>query len=239
VSPVFLITLLLIAAIAYTIYRKERQYGATQERELYPATPRSLFPEGGEDVRADARQLAEAPEAAARSALVERAARGDLTALAEAQRLGAKPYGDVLTRLLRWAESSDENLHSLAAHVASGETLRGSVELSGAYSRLWEASPDAASTARALHLAALSDDAAEYARALEAALRLRREGRITGVGDEELGALLDAEFWVMSSEARASGAAFVVKQQLAALRVELAARPASKPINARVNPINE
>jgi hypothetical protein len=102
--------------------------------------------------------------------------------------------------------------------------LRGGVELSRAYVRLWEAAPDPASTARALHLAALSDDAAEYERVIEVALRLRREGRLHATGDEELRALFDSEFWVMCTEARASGAAFVLKQKLAALRAGLASR---------------
>ncbi|MCA1631404.1 MAG: hypothetical protein LC785_09515, partial [Acidobacteria bacterium] len=89
-SPVFLITLLLIAAIAYTIYRKERRHGATTERELYAARPRSLFPESGEigSDPANPRALAEAAGADARSALVERASRGDLGALDEAFQLG-------------------------------------------------------------------------------------------------------------------------------------------------------
>jgi hypothetical protein len=226
VSPVFLITLLLLAAIAYTIYRKERQYGATPERELYHASPRSLFPEGEEVGRADSLALAESAEAEARSALIERALSGDLTTLVEARSKGAEFYRDVLASLLRWAESSDENLRALAAHIASDETLRGGVELSRAYGRLWEAGPDAASTARALHLAALSDDAAEYERVIEVVLRLRREGRLPAAGDEELRALFDSEFWVMSAEARASGAAFVLKQKLAALRAGLASRAA-------------
>jgi hypothetical protein len=226
VSPVFLITLLLLAAIAYTIYRKERQYGATPERELYHASPRSLFPESDEVGRADSRSLAESAEAEARSALIERAVSGDLTALVEARSGRAELYRDVLASLLQWSESSNENLHALAAHVASEETLRGSVELSRAYARLWEAAPDPASTARSLHLAALSDDAAEYERVIEVALRLRREGRLPATGDEELRALFDSEFWVMSAEARASGAAFVLKQKLAALRAGLASRAA-------------
>ena len=231
-SPVFLITLLLIAAIAYTIYRKERQHGATPERELPAATPRSLFPEGVEVGRADSHTLAAASDAETRSALLERAAHGDLTALADSPSGGAEFYQDVLAALLRWSQSSPENLKTLAAHVASGETSRGSVELSRAYSRQWEDSPETASTALALHLAALSDDAAEFARVAEVALRLRREGRVPA-GDEELRALFDSEFWVMSPQARASGAAFVLKQQLSALRPELAPRAAD------VNPINE
>jgi hypothetical protein len=223
VSPVFLITLLLLAAIAYTIYRKERQYGATRERELYPANPRSLFPEAGEAGRAEATTLAGAPESEARFALLERASRGELSALAEARRLGgAQVYQDVLAALLRWAEPSDENLRALAAHVASEGDLRGGVGLSRAYSRLWEVAPDSASTARALHLAALADDAAEYGRVIEIALRLRREGRLPAASEVELRALFDSEFWVLSPEARATGAAFVVKQKLAALRAGLA-----------------
>lgn len=230
-SPVFLITLLLLVAIAYTIYRKERKYGATAERELYPASPRSLFPEGGEVGRADSLTPAAASESETRTALLARAARGDLTALAETQGGNAGIYRDVLAQLLRWSESSPANLNSLAAHVASDEGLRGSVELSRAYSRSWEDAPDAVSTGRALHLAALGDDAAEYGRVIEVALRLLREGRLTATSDAELRRLFDSEFWVMSAEARASGAAFVLKQKLAALRAELASRAADE--NAR------
>jgi hypothetical protein len=129
--------------------------------------------------------------------------------------------------LVKRAQSSAEELRALSAFVAESRDLRGGVGLSQAFSRQWEQAPDAASTARALHLAALGDDAGEFARVVEQAINLRREGRLSGLGAEDLRALVESEFWVLTAEARASGAGFILKQKLAAVRDELTTRQAS------------
>ena len=232
-SALFIITVVLLAAIAYTIYRKQQQQAGIHY-ELPPPRPRGLFG----DSRADETRPAALPAAdehavaVEKAALLARAAEGDFGALADARRLrGGSYYAATLAELLKWAESSDERLHALAGFVVTGEHGRGSVGLSQAYTRLWEQSPDRAATARALHLAALGDDAMEFGRVVEAAARLWREGRLTGMSAGELRSLAESEFWVMGAEARASGAAFVVKQMIASLRSELPTRaPATDEI---------
>ncbi|MDT7602241.1 MAG: hypothetical protein QOF61_238 [Acidobacteriota bacterium] len=220
-SAVFFITLFLLAAIAYTIYRQQQRQASVYDYELRAAHPRSLFSAGDADEEAAATGILAAPAAERRATLLRRAAEGDCTALADAPLADdAKLYRATLDELVKWSKSSPDKLQALAEVVATGENLRGSVELSQTFSRLWEQSPDTISTARMLHLAALSDDAAEFARVVELAVRYRREDRLSAISAEDLRALVESEFWVLSQAARASGAAFVLKQQLAALRQE-------------------
>jgi hypothetical protein len=89
----------------------------------------------------------------------------------------------------------------------------------------WSANPDRGSTARALHFAALSDDADIYRGAVESALQLWRAARLGDISVIELRALFDGEFWVLSSRSRSSGAGFVLKRTLDGARRELEAAP--------------
>jgi hypothetical protein len=82
-------------------------------------------------------------------------------------------------------------------------------------------SPDRNSTVRMLHAAALSDDAAVYQKAVGAALRAWREQDLNDLSASDLQALFTSEFWVLSSNTRASGAGFVLKRALASARREL------------------
>jgi hypothetical protein len=231
VSALFIITVVFIAAIAYTIYRKQRQLAVTYP-ELPPPPPRGLFGGRAADGRqALPAQVADVQGAATeREALLARATAGDLDALGDAATLrNGVHFAATLEALLKWAESSDEKVRAIGAfvatdgRVASAERSHGSAGLSRAYSALWEREPDAA-TARALHLAALSDDAAEFGRVVETAAKLWRDGRLSGVSAGQLRTLVESEFWVMDAAARASGAGFVVKQLIASLPAELAER---------------
>lgn len=225
-SVLFIVTVLLLAAVAYRIFRKQQELNSYRaERELYASQPRSLFeqtPDLAEAERLSAEERACAA-AALRASLLTRAAGGDYTALADAARADDKSlYGAALAESLTWANASRDNLHALASFVASDSGLRGSRELADAYRRLWERAPDRAGVARLLHLAALSDDAETFGDAISAAALALREGRLTNLTGEDLRALAESEFWVLSSESRATGAGFVLKQRLASLRRELA-----------------
>lgn len=226
-SAVFIITLVLLAAIAYTIYRKQ-QPDAAHGYELPPTLPRNLFGANPAPETNDAAQRTHDEQARAeqRATLLARAAEGDCEALTDAARLtDANAYGATLDALMKWAESSPERLHALAAFVSHDKELRASVELSQMFSRAWAESPDKASTARALHLAAVSDDAGEFARVVDSCVQLWRAGRLGSLSADDLRALVEGEFWLMNSAARSSGAAFVLKQIIAGLRAELVARP--------------
>jgi hypothetical protein len=225
-SVLFIVTLVLLAAVAYRIFRKQQELNSYRaERELYRSEPRSLFdqtPDTGEAERLSAEDAARAA-AELRTSLLTRATEGDYTALADAARSDDKSlYGAVLAESLAWANASEDNLHALAAFVASDSELRGSRELADAYRKLWERAPDRATTARLLHLAALSDDPDTFGDAVGAAARALREGRLQNLSGEDLRSLAESEFWVLSTESRTTGAGFVLKQRLASLRQELA-----------------
>jgi len=225
-SVLFIVTLVLLAAVAYRIFRKQQELNSYRaERELYRSEPRSLFDQTPDAAEAERLSAEDAARAAAelRASLLTRAREGDYTALADASRADDKSlYGAVLAESLIWANASEDNLRALAAFVASDSELRGSRELADAYRKLWERAPDRAGVARLLHLAALSDDAETFGAAVGAAARALREGRLQNLSGEDLRSLAESEFWVLSTESRTTGAGFVLKQRLASLRQELA-----------------
>lgn len=228
----FIIAFVLLAATAYTLYR--RQHASSDYRaELQSrfTSPRSLFDH--KESHAEHTHLLAAQankETESRNALLlERAAQGDLTALAEAQRTeDATLYARALDNLLIWTEASQANLLSLASFIANDSDLRGSPDLAAAYMKLWQQHPDRRKTTQLLHLSALSDDATTFERAIVAASDALRSGRLGELEPEELSALIESEYWVLSSEARRAGAGFVLKQRMTNLRGELLLLAASR-----------
>lgn len=159
---------------------------------------------------------------AERSALMARAQNDERSALEEAhQTKDAALYGQVLTEILRHADS-DAKLLSLMSYVTKNE-LPVNAELAAAVVASWQKSPDRSGTSKALHFAALSDDANVYQDAVEQALQFWREGKLSNVSAIELRALFDGEFWILSSRTRSSGAGFVLKRTLDSARRELEA----------------
>ena len=231
-SAVFIITLIFLAAVAYTLYRKQQELNSFRaDNELGPVRPRSLFEDGpgsaarpphqlpGESGRAEAEQQKQQR----RGQMLARAREGDYTILAEAHGERDPPfYHALLAELMSWAARSGRNLDELASFIATDKELRSNAALSDAYIELWQAAPDLTTTARMLHLAALADDADAFRRAVDAAVAASQAGRLPQVSPGDLRALIESEFWVMTTEARVTGAGFVLKQRLAALREELA-----------------
>jgi hypothetical protein len=95
--------------------------------------------------------------------------------------------------------------------------------------RTWQQSPDRNSTTKLLHIAALTDNAKTYGRAIELVLLSWRDGSLTGLSAVELKALVNSEYWVLSSRTRTSGAGFVLKQTLSNANREL--EGTNNPIN--------
>jgi len=77
------------------------------------------------------------------------------------------------------------------------------------------------STTRLLHVAALSDDAKIYGRAIELVLMSWRDGSLSDISTKDLQALFNSEYWELSSHTRTSGAGFVLKQTLAQANREI------------------
>ena len=87
--------------------------------------------------------------------------------------------------------------------------------------RDFQRSPNRNSTTRLLHVAALSDDAKTYGRAIELVLMSWRDGSLSDISARDLQALFSSEYWVLSSPTRTSGAGFVLKETLSNANREL------------------
>ena len=165
----------------------------------------------------------EANRSAQRSALLARAAGGDKKVLDEAQAThDAGLYDEVLDALTEHADS-DQSLLSLVSYIARNTGLRVNQKLAAKFIESWKRSPDRSTTAKMLHVAALSGDAGVYQRAIETAVQFLSDGRVPSLDRDELRQLVESEYWILPAESRNSGAGFVLKRTLARLRRELTA----------------
>lgn len=228
-TAILIISIFLLAFASYTVIRTKRS--ASLKETHYgrlPTLPVNLFGDAsdgqlpghaGDNTDADGLAHEERQHAAL---LRARAAQRDHTALLEAMALGGEGlYEEVLDTLVAEAIASGRGVDSLSSFVAGNGELRAASTLAAAVLEAWRSSPDAASTARTLHVAALSDDAAMFQRAVETIWQARREGRLVGLTDRELLVLFESEYWVLDADARRSGAGFVLKQMLADMRRQL------------------
>ena len=227
----FLITsLFIVGFLAVALYFWQKP-AATPESEspLLPAPDRrGLFEETAENPAA--LQL-EASREAERAAILERAQRGEKTALKDARDSGNTGlYDQVLSSLVAVAEGPQ--LLSLVSYVCRNE-LSVSSQLAEKFIESWKKAPGRNSTAEMLHIAALSDNAETYRTAVNEAVECWLNGSLAAVSAGELKALIDGEFWILSSQTRSSGAGFLLKGTLANARRELEA--ARTPNNALLN----
>ena len=87
--------------------------------------------------------------------------------------------------------------------------------------RAFQQTPDRTSTTKLLHVAAQTDDAKTYGRAIELVLMSWRERTLSDLSAKDLQTLFSSEYWLLSSRARTSGAGFILKQTLSNAQREL------------------
>ena len=216
-----------------------RTSAADNSAYVLPPNPnaRGLFDDDASRDQAEKERIAIATLERAES-LLGRAKNSDRSALDEAYKsLDSNLYDRVLNELVRSAES-DAKLLSLMSYVTQNELPVNSA-LATAVVAAWKKSPDRAGTAKALHFAALSDNAGLYRQTVEDAIELRREGKLMDVLPAELRALFDGEFWILSSRTRSSGAGFVLKRTLESARRELEADSIGSPKTSEGNSTKE
>jgi hypothetical protein len=210
----FLITSAFILGLfALAIYFWQKPAKTSETIELPPIIPpRALFSDSPPPALEPA-----APLIPSEHELLSRAEAGDLSVLIEAKDLNV--YDRVLNVLVSQT-TTEAKLFSLASHVKQHELPVNSA-LAEAMLRSWQARPNRHATAKALHFAALANDAQLYREAVEAAMQLRRNGQLQDLSALELLAIFNGEFWLLSSSVRNSGLGFVLKRTLASAKREL------------------
>jgi|ERR1051326_5444947 hypothetical protein len=224
-----MVTLLIIASVILVligigIYFWQKPVSINREDVwLSPPEARSLFADDDSKVAKDQKRLSAAELT---NSFVSRAKTGDHAALAEAHSSADKVmYDRVLTELVQ-ISNSNPKLLALMSYVSRHE-LPVNQSLARVVIASWRKAPDRGGTAKALHFAALSDDADIYRETVEEALTLWREGKVPDISPRELRALFEGEFWILCARTRSSGAGFVLKRTLESARRDLEAAGAS------------
>jgi hypothetical protein len=216
----------LLAGITYVVYLWQRP-SSNKEADFMLPPPRSggLFEDKGFNEPpprelSGGNQFAEAR----RQALLARAAAGDKETLNEAHATDDHTfYDEVLDALVKRA-NSEHQLFALASYITrSNDHLRVNKRLAARFIESWKSTPDRKSTAKMLHIAALSGEANIYQTAIETAYQFWRNRRLTEISADELRQLIESEFWILAPPVRNSGAGFVLKRKLAQLRRQLVA----------------
>ncbi len=128
-------------------------------------------------------------------------------------------FSDFSINELRTATTSNQ-LPAKTQEIAH-EIDRKDFEQAIAAIRAFQQSPDRNSTTALLHVAALTDDAKIYGRAIELVLMSWRDRSLSNISAKDLQALFNSEYWVLSSRTRTSGPGFVLKQTLSNANREL------------------
>jgi hypothetical protein len=215
----FLITSFIILAflvVVIYVWQKPNRPDET-DRLPEPLNPGGLF---DSDLQVAIKELASAEQLERRSSIVQRATSGEKSALKDAHLENDLGFYNQVLDSMTDRSTSDPQVLSLVSYVTRSE-LPVNTKLAQAVFESWLRAPDRGSTAKTLHIIALSDDASLYNEAVSVALKLSSEGQLADVAPEELISLIEGEFWLLSSGVRGSGAGFLLKRTLARARREL------------------
>ena len=217
-SAIPIVLVLLLLAVALANFLRNRKTSTEYLPNPSPGVPqissrslpRSLFDPPS------AQALAEDQLAQLRANLRTRVEDGDYSVLDEAK---ANPtlYNEVLNALL--ARGSD--VREMAVYISRNAELRANPPFAQAFIKVWDQTPKRSDLSLMLHLAALSDNADVYWFAVDVAKQAWAQGRLTQVSPKELAAAIEVEYWLLDTEARESGAGFVLKRYVANVRREL------------------
>jgi hypothetical protein len=224
-NTILFISILLLAVAAFALHRRKFRT-APKEPDSFPEQRSfdGLFAEQhAEEMKLLAQAEAERSAQEERRRLLGRAAEGDKTALDEARLRGGEFYHEILRTIVAHAEGDEEKLRSIAEHIVDSRALRSGGEFAAMMIERLSAAPDQSSLACMLQLAALSDDAAVFKRAVEVALNLFGEGRLPGLSAEDFLATVESAYWLIEAEVRSSGSGFLLKRLIIDVRRGLAA----------------
>jgi hypothetical protein len=219
-TPILIIVVAVVIASSVTLYLRRRGTGAMEDHKpLPPLSARGLF-EAEEEVLESPKPIPQL-----REQLLRRAAGGDVEALADAWRRGqTEVYREVLDALRERTDGNSDEMQKLVTYISKSSELRTNPRFARRVLDDWKADPARRSVSDMLHAAALSDDAGVYLAAVESLVESWSAGKLPRLSNENLIGLVESQYWVLASEARQGGAGFALREKLAGIRRELAAR---------------
>ncbi len=224
---VLLTSFLLLALIAFAIYRLQRV--SPDDTRLQPLPPQpefeGLFADSQKEEHARLKEAeSRVDEEAKRRDLIARAKSGDKATLLEAHNGGDAELYDELLDLQVIRATNPTDVLALASYLSRSGGLPVNIRLAEAFINVWKQAPDRRSTSEMLHISALAGDSGFYLRAMSAALQFMSDQVLRDMSPQELAQLIESEFWLIPASERDSGSGFLLKRELAKMRRKLAAR---------------
>lgn len=221
-----IISFLFLALVAIATYFWQRPKSTAESEALLPPGGwRGLFIDGipDDEISSEDNPKAIVANLPQRAELLTRARNGEKSVLREARATDnskdSSLYEEVLESLVELADSEPQVL-GLVSYVTRHE-LPVNKKLAARFMDSCKRDPSQSSMSKMLHVSALADDATVYQAAVEAALDFWRKGFLPQISPQELLAILEGEFWLLSANTRSSGAGFLLKRTLSSARREL------------------
>lgn len=228
-TATLLIAFFLLVAASFVIIRSKRSKPTREDDfNYFPARAPGLFDDDTpRALNAAARQAADEARAVHVTDLRERATRGEVEVLRDdALRADARLYAEILDTLVANVDASPGKLAAIASAVARDDRLRATKGLADSLVRAYAGDARAIPTADLLRVAALSDDAATFADALDAVFEAWSAGRVPLLTASDLLDLFEAEYQMLAPAARQGGSAFLLLDKLRHYRGRLNANTA-------------
>lgn len=222
VTTLLIISFLLVL-ISFATYRWLLPKSNNKSERVLPPPPdfKGLFAPDEKTLAGIKKAETDARKEKEKWEILSRAEKGEFDGLIESKAFYDRAfYEQVLDVLIERAKTNAE-IWSLASFIADEKTLRSNSNLARKCLEAFRENPNKVSFVAALHTAALSDDASVFQQIIETAIKFRQEERLKNVNAEEIREIAESEFWVLSQEARNSGAGFLLKQTLEDVRRKL------------------
>ncbi len=215
----FVIISAIAASITFFVSRRKSLPPHPQETFNSPSNYRSLFAPDEEELRLwqseqDEKELAERQNEL-RQNLFQRATESDLNSLLEAKTFGnLQLYDEVFQILL-------QNDADKLADFVTRNGLTANADLVELSTKKLSENPTLDNLLKSVHLSALTNSAEIFLQVLETTNELYKAKRLNEISGEKLLEIFDSHYWLLASDARVSGAGYLLKEQMASVRREI------------------
>jgi len=218
---------LLIAAIGVSVNLKRRRTFLQTEtpRQFEPNSNRSLFAPTDEELlileREEQEKLLAERQQIVKENLIVRAGDGDFTVLTAAKESGDSDfYENLLDLLTERKRLEPENFYKLVSFI-SDEQLSATETFAQAALNVFLENPQTNFLPKVLHVSALTDSAEIYLQTVDEIYNLWKQKNLEKISGVELISLFESHYRLLPSNAKASGAGFLLKEKLENIRREV------------------
>lgn len=208
------------ASVAFFVSRR-KELPPTQPQETFnpSLTYRSLFEPDEEELQAwqkeqDEKVQAE-KEAELRQDLLNRAEKSDFNSLLEAKVYGnARLYNEVFQIFIQ------RDANKLTDFVIKNG-LTANADLVELSAKKLSENPNLDNLLKLIRLSTQTNSAENFLQTIETTIELWKEKRLNEISGEKLIEIFESHYWLLASEARVSGAGYLLKEKMASMRREI------------------